>query len=599
MLLLSQHQSLHMSTDPTRLQETTTSSDDSLGIVFNEVKPQETDTESETPETISSAPSTASTQSDFIPAVNFGAPNVVPSVGASSRRKHRATLAENLSSAAVEWWQTTRKNFEKAFNIVEQKIQKPEEEIVVIEKAQTRSEIIKEAAVFTMQAPKNDHAHIIKHIATAQKENTPIEAAPIVIKQPIQHTSAWAHVEPPVEDSHDITTTRAAVADTILNSVPLVTNDTEPHVTEIPKVLEDSLSEKITAPTPVVPVVSHISIPQEEIIPLITNVVKEPELVSHEAPLEASSVIEAVSHEVETIPAPIVVPVTPAEPAPVEKKDYQSTWAQSSTNKRIAPYQPPLHGTASNFRAPQAFKSPHSFSYAPIQNTAVSQNTVARGAARKLIILSIIFLGAGLGILAKTNFNIFEVVAALTEKESQIIIPSVFKTDTQTAIAFSEDKVSLLSDISAKVVSAPAGVTQFYPVVTTTKGNRSATAEEILTVFNVHLTDKTIRALDDSIIFGSVTTLRNEPFIVLRSFNFDVLFSGFLTWEPYIQSDLSPLITSGGSLKKFTDTTILGKATRIQKDDIGNEVLLYTFVTRDTVVITTSRAALTKILERM
>ena len=74
----------------------------------------------------------------------------------------------------------------------------------------------------------------------------------------------------------------------------------------------------------------------------------------------------------------------------------------------------------------------------------------------------------------------------------------------------------------------------------------------------------------------------------------------YLNWDTKIITDFSPLFgTPPQTNIRFTDAVRNNSATRILYDSTKNEILLYSFINQNTVVITTSSEALTKIIEQL
>jgi hypothetical protein len=129
--------------------------------------------------------------------------------------------------------------------------------------------------------------------------------------------------------------------------------------------------------------------------------------------------------------------------------------------------------------------------------------------------------------------------------------------------------------------------------------SRQASTKETFNFLRTGLRRASVEALDSISMIGSATTDLNEPFVIIRSYNFDVLFSGMLAWEPFIYDDFTPLFGSQELRSiSFVDAVQNNTSIRILYDEEGNEILLYAFVNRNTVVITTSSEALSKIIER-
>ncbi|MFZ2253167.1 MAG: hypothetical protein WAW13_03270 [Minisyncoccia bacterium] len=540
-----------MSSDPQKSPASDTDLNDSLGIVFNDSIHQDKAEYIETP------PVTAATDTSLHYAnkqvKTFEEDSLEAGTIVSDRRQDRPTLAHNLKSAFSEWQTNAKKSLETGFDSALTLLNRKERAEINIPKAETRAETIKEASVYTAQVPQDDHTYVRERIVTENKEGTLRKSDPIHIKDAPQkqkeneNESAWAHT---IDESEIV----APVLHTTL--------------------IEKEIPER--------------NIPVSQIV---HNVPKEEVHVSHtEVPLRSLP---------PTPPKEEVIPVKPTFNTPKEVVTPRLSPSQTEPVSGTASTFP---GTATQFPTKQNFASVQNLSSLTSSDTDVSQNNTIRRILKWIILFCIALLGAGLAFYASTHFNIFEesIPTPVEEgvgEETFIIIPKIFETDTQNTITLPLDKSVFLADLNSKIQRAPLGVSQFYPVVLSGSERRAATTEEIVAILNLHLSNTTIRSLAAIMMLGSVNTSRNEPFIVLQSSRFDILFSGLLEWEHYLQSDLNPLFGSIISSEKFTDATIANRPVRILKDAEGNEILLYAFVDQTTVIITASRAALSKIFE--
>ena len=194
-------------------------------------------------------------------------------------------------------------------------------------------------------------------------------------------------------------------------------------------------------------------------------------------------------------------------------------------------------------------------------------------------------------------FNVFKKEAPA--EETSITVPTFIETTTQTPLILEGTKDAFLSALKEKVGSAAPGLTQFYPTVQEGETTRPGSSAEILHFLNTHIDERTLKSLSPTIMIGSITTSRNEPFMVLQSSNFDVLFTGLLAWEPNLYADFAPLFGDTPPTKiKFKDAVRDNTSTRILYDDAGNEILLYSFINQKTVVITTSGEALSELIKQ-
>lgn len=535
-----------MNTDPLKPPHADADLKDSLGIVFNESaqsnkEKQDTKNMSVSPNLKTEIPhahkSVTSFEQDSLEAGTI----------VSDRRNVRASLSENLRAAFTEWWTGTKKSLERGFDSALELTSSDTPAETVIPTAVTRADTIKEAAVYTTQAPKDDHSHIREHISNELKTVLPHKNEPVHIKEaPLQpQESVWTH--------------------TVLEQK---INTPVPHET----------------PTPTTKEIPETNIVVSQIVsktPLKADVVsqKRPPLPPspHPAPQDGT------------------MPVKPTFTVP---KNLNTAVSTAPIPERVSSKTSTFPGMTVPLPTKQNFDSVQNLPPLTLPQTSVSQNNTLRRILKWTILCLIVLCSAGLAFFASTRFNIFNEPALAPVKETFVIIPKIFETDTQTALTLPLDKASFLAELTAKTQGAPQGISQFYPVVNLSNERRAATTGEIFALLDTHVPNTTVRSLNDVMVVGSVFTSKNEPFMMFQSSRFDVLFSGFLSWENYLQSDLRPLFGEIISSENFTDATIANKSVRILKDVQGNVVLLYAFVDQSTAVITTSREALLKILER-
>ncbi len=107
-----------------------------------------------------------------------------------------------------------------------------------------------------------------------------------------------------------------------------------------------------------------------------------------------------------------------------------------------------------------------------------------------------------------------------------------------------------------------------------------------------------IRALDSKYMFGVYSFDTNELFIILTVNDYANAYSGMLKWEPEMVSDFSSLfkIKSGDTDGIFADESLKNKDLRILVDVNKKTILSYSFLDRNTIVITTNENILTSVL---
>jgi len=214
-----------------------------------------------------------------------------------------------------------------------------------------------------------------------------------------------------------------------------------------------------------------------------------------------------------------------------------------------------------------------------------------------MALFALMVLGAVMAIVVSVYIHMSENATEVVPPP--ITAPSFFETEAQTTVAFTSDGSLFLTTLEENVRTAKPGVTQLYPTIFENGVERPVTSGEFFTSIHATLDEGAVRTLDDTIMMGSVTTLVNEPYLILRTNDFDTLFSAFLSWEQTMQADLSPLFgVALSSETHFSDSVWNNRSTRTLKGAEGQTVLLYSFVDQNTVVITQSEEALSILLEK-
>jgi len=117
-----------------------------------------------------------------------------------------------------------------------------------------------------------------------------------------------------------------------------------------------------------------------------------------------------------------------------------------------------------------------------------------------------------------------------------------------------------------------------------------------------------IQTLAGDYVVGIHVIDENVPFLVLTTQSYGHAFAGMLKWEQNIEENLIPFFSPNSGFVKpaiaegenaFTDTVIENLDVRILRDEDGVIRLLYTFLNRKTVVITTNIRTLIELSSRL
>ena len=585
--------------------------DTNLGISFNEIHSDEPHEEidgrkSETSEPLSKKTGSHLTNRDDVFDVTkaFKSGGVEVGTIVSDKRKRKTSIGGHLHSALSEWWGGAKERLSGTLDTVAKLTE--EEEVQTVPKAETRVDVLKEAMASTNIAPKNEHHIDIPKSRTFSQDVQKITGTPISIKEPDAiKKSGWTHtVEKENETRNTTSSTSHPVSTPDLRSsmvAPIVEKRVKNSINDFRT--ERPVEKKLppVVPPTKLPAPEHIAYMQ------IPGTVQK-----RETPVTKSAVqIAPQVHEVATpqhklaqetpapkpMPEPILKAVQPVEPrkeaiisreqeTKIPLRDVPTPVREEVFHETIMPPQKMKPNTSLEARKEELRATP--------KNSSI-ENPALRTATRYAILGGIVIVGITLAVVASIYFNVFS--NSETPVRETTSASTFFTPDTQTEVPYTSSPKDFLSNLSTQINSAGSGVTQFYPTVADGAGTRTLTAQELFGSLSVNLDGKTIRALDSTVMIGSIVTTRNEPFMIIRSYNFDVLFAGLLAWERTMYSDLSPLFGSSYTGQQiFKDAIQDNKSIRILKDASGNEVMLYAFVNQNTVVITTSGEALSKII---
>jgi hypothetical protein len=222
-------------------------------------------------------------------------------------------------------------------------------------------------------------------------------------------------------------------------------------------------------------------------------------------------------------------------------------------------------------------------------------------AIRTGLITLVIVSGVGLAVIAKNQFGDGASQPAPVATETVLPVSSFITPATTQTVELSGPASTLRETLHNVVMSAPTGITQIQMSRTVNTVSQNVTSKDFLAYLGVQLSQSTQRVLDGEFMIGVLTTDdARTPFIMLRSQNFDALFTGMLGWESTLFDDFHPFFgDTSPAVHTYTDAVRNNLPVRMLQDDLGNEILLYTIVNKNTVIITTSRTALDTLISSM
>lgn len=174
-------------------------------------------------------------------------------------------------------------------------------------------------------------------------------------------------------------------------------------------------------------------------------------------------------------------------------------------------------------------------------------------------------------------------------------VPSAITVDSTEAIAFTNDAATILGSLTQTMNTGSQGVTQLYFITQyDTETSQVTGATEFFSVVPLQASGSFIRNIT-ALTFGSVDG--TTPFVIMSVESFETAFGGILAWEDSIVTDLAPFLGTSPTAA-FLDTTSNNRDIRVAERVDGSE-LLYTFLDRNTLLITTDRAVLGEIIPRL
>lgn len=138
-------------------------------------------------------------------------------------------------------------------------------------------------------------------------------------------------------------------------------------------------------------------------------------------------------------------------------------------------------------------------------------------------------------------------------------------------------------------------------------------SSDFLNLINAQISTSFLRSLSPAFMVGAHVFDGNQPFLIFKTNFYENAFAGMLGWERNIIDDLFPLFktpteettssrtvtnTSAFEPTIFSDLVIKNKDARVLKSADGKIILLYSFIDKNTIVITTNENTFSEIITR-
>ncbi len=419
---------------------------------------------------------------------------------------------------------------------------------------ETRKEVIKAAAEQSVIAPRTDFLEVAKK--RKETERTPVVHAVELIDKSEKEPPKWTHIiEDTSEQTPETTPTNESAG---ANAAPQMKEIEEPK--EITPTAETEM--RTTMGSELQKELEKIEVPEPSSRWEETH-------VTH-TPATAPRTVETAPEKKETYVPPELPKVIP-DMIPVNRREVE-TPITPVINEQKEQKPPALRYRPSPEREPSFFSKLFS--------------------ARGILFVTVVLAASTLGVLASMYY-------LLPQSGSQVEIlnpPTSIEAPALIGLPLPREAHALLSQLRESTTAASTR-TEFYFTVKDEDGNdRLANTTEIVTVLSNRLPAQLARSVTH-IAFGS--TGNGEPFVILKTTSFDSAFAGMLIWEESITTDLDPLFVRKASGEAFLDSIINNRSTRLGRTASGEDAVVYSFIDRDTILISTTQSAISDLILRV
>lgn len=235
------------------------------------------------------------------------------------------------------------------------------------------------------------------------------------------------------------------------------------------------------------------------------------------------------------------------------------------------------------------------------QKQGIKISTTYTNWPNKLITLAVIMLVIiSAGILSYTIIR-KKTSREITETPEKNLPEAIVLPNEQKIITLLLDKQEANKNIITEITQTDTLIGNLTNFIFTDENKKVLTSGQFLESIGVNAPFGFSAFLTDQFMFGTYSFERNESFIILKVRSYENIFALMLKWEKTMKNDLSVLLpstdTSTDSI--FQDRIIKNHDTRILYSQNGQINILYSFLDKETVLITSSVNTFEEILRRL
>jgi hypothetical protein len=258
------------------------------------------------------------------------------------------------------------------------------------------------------------------------------------------------------------------------------------------------------------------------------------------------------------------------------------------------------------------------------------------------IFLGIIFIGGGIataGYLYLENQKELAAIEAMKKVEVVEVKSGIITTEGYQEIAIDKKyKTEIVEQVrqlqqqltASSTVESVENVTEVVFTKGQADSKKIVPLNELLTDIESTIPSSLSRVLNPKFLFGFHNVNGQQPMIIINITSYDIAYEGMLAWEETLPDDLGPFffdeklsqvvptatemptgtstetpstileqIPDQDAQRKFEDLIVKNKDVRLIKDANGKIDMLYGFIDKDTIAITTSVDTFAEIIERV
>jgi len=235
------------------------------------------------------------------------------------------------------------------------------------------------------------------------------------------------------------------------------------------------------------------------------------------------------------------------------------------------------------------------------QKQGIKISTAYNNWPNKLITLAVIML-----VIISTGILSYTIIRKKTSQEttenSEKNLPtSIVLPNEQKVITLLLNKPVENKNIIIGITQTDTPIGNLTNFIFTDENKNILTSEQFFESIGVNTPFGFSTFLTDQFMFGTYSFERSEPFIILKVRSYENIFALMLKWEKTMNNDLSVLLLSDNppTDSVFQDQIIKNHDTRILYGQNRQIDILYSFLDKDTVIITSSVDTFEEILRRI